>query len=87
MHDCPKTKAALINGQYISGCAQCLNTTQSSSIYAAKWKRERSKDDYRGDLVQRYDGDKINPEWVRLYTDKAIEALGQTEVTNILRHG
>lgn len=86
-HDCPRTKAAVINGEYIEGCAQCLNTTQVSTDYAAKWKRERSKENHRADIVQRYDGDKINPEWVKLYEAKARSDLGDETVNNILRHG
>ena len=83
--NCPKTKAAVINGVYITGCSQCLNTTQSSGLFAAKWKRDRSRENHRADIVQRYLGDKINPEWVKLYPDKAKEALGDKAVEDILR--
>lgn len=82
---CPMTKAAVINGEYVTGCNQCLSLVTHSSDYAAKWKRERSKENHRADIVQRYDGDKINQEWVKLYPDKAREALGEQEVEKILR--
>lgn len=84
-HECPKTKAAVINGQYITGCGHCLNNVQHSSDYAARFKREAMKKDYRKDIVQRYEGDKVNPEWVKLYEDKAREAFGDAEVERILR--
>lgn len=85
-HDnCTKTKAAVINGQYVTGCSQCLNTAQSSGLFAAKYNRERSKENHRADIVQRYDGDKINPEWVRLHETKAREAWGDQVVEDLLR--
>lgn len=84
-HQCPKTKAAILDGQYVEGCNQCLNTVTHSADYAAKWRRERSKEDHRQDIVQRYDGDKINKEWVQLYESKAREALGDAKVEEILR--
>lgn len=83
--NCSRTKAAVIDGVYLSGCSQCLSTGQSSADYSAKWRRERSKDDHRADIVQRYDGDKINPEWVKLHEKKAREALGDKAVEDLLR--
>lgn len=83
--NCPKTKAAVIDGVYTTGCSQCLNTTSHSADYSAKWRRERSKDDHRADIVQRYDGDEINQEWVKLNESKAREALGDQATEDILR--
>jgi hypothetical protein len=83
--DCPNNKAAVVNGEYISGCKACINTRQQSSDYAARFKREAMKKDYRKDVLQRYDGDKVNPEWVKEYPDKALEEFGQDKVTDILR--
>lgn len=85
MHNCPKSKAAVIDGQYIEGCHVCLNTSQSSSMFTAKYNRDRSRENHRQDIVQRYDGDKINPEWVRLYEKKARDDLGDDQVEKILR--
>lgn len=84
-HNCPKTKAAVINVEYVEGCKECLNTTQVSGVFAAKWKRERSKENHRADIVQRYAGDKLNPEWVRLYEKKAREEFGDSYIEEFLR--
>lgn len=84
-HGCPKDKAAVINGEYRTGCSKCIHSRQQSSTYAAKYSRDRMRENARGDMLQRYDGDKINKEWVQLHTDKAIEDLGQAEVERILR--
>ena len=86
-HQCPKTKAAVIDGQYVEGCSQCLNTTDHSADYAAKWKRDRSRENHRADIVQRYDGDRINPAWVKLYEGKARQEFGDARVEDILRNG
>lgn len=83
--NCPRTKAAVINGAYIEGCAQCLDSRQESSLFTAKYNRERSKENHRADIVQRYDGDKVNAEWVRLHEQKAREAWGDQTVEDILR--
>ncbi|HEU5187931.1 MAG TPA: hypothetical protein VFT87_05530 [Candidatus Saccharimonadales bacterium] len=84
-HDCPNNKAAVVNGEYRTGCDKCLNTRQQSSLYARKYARDRMKEDYRGDMLQRYDGDKVNPEWVKMHEDKAREDLGQETVEEVLR--
>lgn len=82
---CLKTKAMVINGKYISGCSKCLNTTQIRADYANKYRREHMKRDNAKDLVQRYDGEKINPEWVKLHERKALEAFGEKGVEDIIR--
>lgn len=85
-HDnCPNDRAAVVNGEYRSGCTQCINTKQSSGLFAAKWRRDRSREDHRGDVVQRYNGDKLNPEWFKMYPEKAREEFGQETVERVLR--
>lgn len=84
-HDCPNNKAAVVNGEHISGCSACINTKQKSSMYANKYQRDRMRENYRGDMLQRYDGDKISKEWVEKYPDKALEQLGQDAVEKVLR--
>ncbi|MBA3755745.1 MAG: hypothetical protein H0X02_05730 [Nitrosomonas sp.] len=83
--NCEQTKAVVINGTYTIGCKRCLPTTTHSADYAAKYTRDRMKEDNRKDIVQRYNGDEINQEWVKLHTDKAKEALGDQAVEDILR--
>jgi hypothetical protein len=85
MHDCPKDKASLVDGVLTEGCKLCLVTAQGTSLYYRKYQRDRMKENHRKDLIQRYDGDKINKEWVEAYPDKAIEGLGQETVERILR--
>lgn len=86
VHICNKSKTVVKDGIIISGCRICLPTiTHTSSDFAAKYKRERSRENHRADIVQRYDGDKINKEWVKLYEDKARQDLGDETVNNIIR--
>ncbi len=84
-HQCDNSKAAVIDGEYVSGCPQCLSSTGKYSDFSRKFQRTAMKQKHRADMVQRYDGGKINPEWVKLYTDRAIRDLGQEKVTEILR--
>lgn len=85
-HTCKETKSIVKDGVLITGCRTCLPTiTHTSSDYAAKYNRNRSREDHRADIVQRYEGDKINKEWVTLYEDKARQDLGDKAVDNIIR--
>lgn len=85
-HDCPKTKSIVTNGVYKSGCRICLPTaTHATAAYAAKYHRDRQREDYRKDIIQRYDGEGINPEYVKQYETKAREQWGDDQVNEILR--
>ena len=85
-HVCNKSKTLVKDGALITGCRVCLPTfTHTSSDYAAKYKRDRSRENYRADIVQRYDGDSINKEWVKLYEDKARQDLGDETVDKIIQ--
>lgn len=84
--NCPRTKSIITPaGTILTGCSRCLHTVTHAADFAAKWRREASKNDHRADIIQRYDGDKINPEWVKLHEDKAREALGDQATEDILR--
>lgn len=78
-------KALAVNEVFITGCKDCLNARQQTSLYARKWERDRMKENYRADMLQRYDGDKLDKDWVKMHTDKAIEQFGQDYVTEVLR--
>jgi hypothetical protein len=82
---CPNDRAVVVNGQYRKGCAKCIHTKQNSGVYAAKYKRDRIREDHRQDIVQRYNGDQLNPEWFKMYPDKAREEFGQATVERVLR--
>jgi len=84
-HDCPKDKASVVDGQYIEGCKLCINTVQKNSIYHRKYIRDRMKENHRKDMIQRYDGEDINPEWVKAYPEIARQDLGEAEMERILR--
>lgn len=85
-HTCNKSKSIVKNGKLLTGCRLCLPTlTHLSADYSAKYNRNRSRDNHRADIVQRYDGDRISKEYVTLYEDKARKDLGDEAVNNILR--
>lgn len=65
------------NGVYLSSrCELCLASEKGISIYARKYDRDRGREDYRKDIIQRFDGDKINPEFVDAYRKEASAQWG-----------
>lgn len=84
-HDCPNNKAAVVNGQYTSGCSKCLNGKQKTSLYGRKWSRDRMRENYRKDMLQRYEGEGLNPAWVKEYESQAREEYGDKVIEEVLR--
>lgn len=69
-------KARLVSGELIEGCENCLNPKKIAD-YAAKYKRDRMKEDHRQDLVQRTDErGRPNPDWAKMYPEQAKEQFG-----------
>lgn len=80
---CKKTsdalKTAIKGGQYISErCERCVANFNTSALYARKFERESQKRTYAKDLIQRFDGDKINPEYVKAYPEEARKQWGDS---------
>lgn len=70
-------RTALKNGKYVSArCDSCLANFSQFAVYARKYNRDRDREDHRKDIIQRFDGDKINPEFVRAYPDISREQFG-----------
>jgi len=69
--------AAVVRGEFIEDvCQPCL--AQSHSTYAAKYQRDRMREKYRREMVQRWDADgKPNPEFGRAYQEQAQQEFGQ----------
>jgi len=85
-HVCDSSKSTIVHGQVVIGCRICLpTTTHQAALYAAKYNRVRSIENHRADLVQRYDGDKPNPEFAKLYEKTAREQWGDEAVETMLR--
>lgn len=59
------------DGKLVTGCASCLGVTLGNG-YAAKYNRDRQREDYRRDLVQ-----PVDPRaYAKAYPDKARELYG-----------
>ena len=70
-------KSAIVRGELVTDrCEKCLDNFVPSGAYAAKFRRDRMKENHRADLVQRYRGDKPNPEFARLYPERARQQFG-----------
>lgn len=76
-------QAAVVKGQYLSErCEGCL-VRQKPGEFAAKWIRDRQKEDYRKDLLQRYDfSDKneIDHDWAKAYPEQAMNHFGKDKL-------
>lgn len=70
-------KSAIVRGEIMTDrCAKCVNNFIPTSAYSAKWKRDRMRESHRADLVQRFEGGKPNPEFARLYPERARQQFG-----------
>lgn len=71
-------RTAIKGGVYLSErCDRCINQVPTSAVYARKFERDRQREDYRRDLIQPLDGDKMNKDFIRQYPDKAQEYWGR----------
>lgn len=57
-------------------CTKCASSFVPTADFAAKYKRDRMRENHRADLVQRYDGDKPSKEYARLYPEQARRQFG-----------
>jgi hypothetical protein len=73
-------QAAVVKGMYLSErCDSCL-IRQKPTDFAAKWVRDRQREDYRKDMLQRYDfSDKneIDHDWAKAYPEQALNHFGK----------
>ena len=76
-------QAAVVKGQYLTErCEACLVRLKPTD-FAAKWIRDRQKEDYRKDLLQRYDfSDKneIDHDWAKAYPKEAEAHFGRDKL-------
>lgn len=65
------------NGKVVSErCERCLANYRPISPFSRKYDRDRGREDYRRDIIQRFEGDKINPEFVKAYPIEAERQWG-----------
>jgi hypothetical protein len=79
MHDCTNNLATVANGVYTTGCYTCIERKQSAE-FAHKFNRDRMKENHRKDLLQRWNGDKPNPDYLRAYPEKSREYFTEDEI-------
>lgn len=70
-------KTAIKSGVYLSNmCERCIANFSTSAIYARRNEREWQKKHYRKDTIQRFNGNDINPEYVRAYPEESRKQWG-----------
>lgn len=85
MTECPvcdrkvdNLSSGIKNGVYISErCDRCMANNKQFADYARKYNRDRGREDYRKDIIQGYEGDKVNPEFIKAYPKEAEERWGK----------
>lgn len=70
-------RSAIKNGVFLSQrCDYCLASNTGISDFARKYNRDRGREDYRRDIIQRFEGDKINEDFVRAYPEESRKQWG-----------
>lgn len=76
--------SAVKNGKYVSErCDKCLANNASYADYARKYERDSQRRKFGRDLVQKYEGDKINEEYVKSYPEKSKQLWGDSVVRDM----
>lgn len=71
-------KTAIKNGQLLEDmCDKCINSFTTHAMYARQNERNFQKRHFAKDIIQRFDGDKINPEFVREYPEQSRREFGE----------
>lgn len=81
MKDCPichKPSAILRTGikegkLITERCERCLNSYKGFSDYAKKFDRDSQRRTYAKDILQKWDGDKLDPKYVDSYPEQFDE--------------
>lgn len=78
------THSAIIGGKYYprlcSNHYNALLRNQMPTSGQGSYDRQRDLEDHLGDVQQPMHGGEINPEWTKLYPDKARQMFGATAV-------
>lgn len=70
-------RSAIKNGKFYENmCERCLANYKHIADYARKYDRDRGREDYRKDIIQRWDGDKPSREFIEAYPEEAEEYFG-----------
>lgn len=82
------SRSGIIKGKYYSDlCDYCylqLTIDQSPSSGHADYNRQRDLEDHLGDIAQPYVGGQPNPDFIKLYPEKAQAMFSKDELR---RHG
>lgn len=82
-----ETSTAVLAGHYYKHvCKACLGGTDDRlSGGSASFERRRGYEDNAQDTIQPYDGDKPNPEFLRLYPEAAAKVFKPEVINNLKR--
>lgn len=74
-------RSGIKNGKaYSDLCEKCAASFTTSALYARKFERDRDRSDHSKDIIQRYEGTEINPEFVEAYREQAVAQWGEDVV-------
>lgn len=70
-------RSGIKNGKaYDNLCERCVGAFTKSAVYAHKFETDYQKKHFRKDVIQRFEGTEINPEFVRAYPEQAAAQWG-----------
>lgn len=75
-------RGGVINGKYYSSiCNECISgQTRLISAQAAEFQRLSDRQEFAKDIIQPYDGDKPNGEFIKAYPNKAKEMFSEQQL-------
>lgn len=80
------SRSGIIKGEYYPElCDWCVVSGQGESSGAASYNRQRDLEDHNADMVQPYAGGLPNPEFVKLYPERARQLFSETELDSAVR--
>lgn len=64
-------RTAIKNGKLLKDmCDRCLASYQGYADYARKFERDSQRRTYAKDILQKWEGDKLNPSYVDAYPEQ-----------------
>lgn len=73
-------KNVIRQGKILTGCDNCLSNLTQGNVLSAKYNRDRMREDYRKDIVQKSDP----RAYAKAYPEKAREHFGDEQFRKLV---
>lgn len=73
-------RRAIINGKYVQNPTPDQLSANTRFGDAANYHREADREEHYADLIQPYIGNKVNPQFVKMYPERARDQFTEQEL-------